>query len=154
MKKLTILFGVFAIFAFFSFPVIICAEVSNVSLPPPGVIPNPPKVFSQSLRVNPEVAKKAPDIAVIAPLYDYYEMRHENGKITVMATFYVQPSHIDGLNKKIIEKTISRYLTVDKERGVDYYMFAIMADPNIVIQFSLSGKSIDDAKDDWQKLGI
>ena len=100
MKKFAILFAVFAVFAFFSFPIIICAEVSNVSLPPPGAIPNPSKMSFPSLQVDPEVAKKAPDMATIAPLYDYYELKCDN-KIIVMATFYVQPSHIDGLNKKL-----------------------------------------------------
>jgi len=81
-------------------------------------------------------------------LYDYAELYSNT---IVFATFFIEQETFKkegfmSVKQHIIKILVTRYLDQDKKRGVNSYMIAVLADPNVVIEFEILGEEINTLK--------
>lgn len=78
-------------------------------------------------------------------LYDYAELYNST---IVSATFFIEQETFKkkgflDVKYHIVKILVTRYLNQDKERGIKTYMIGVLANPDVVIEFVLSGKEIN-----------
>lgn len=122
-------------------------------------VPNTASVFSFEKPDVVSVVTKGKDLVDALneikgiTLYDYAEL-YNNTIISV--TFFIgqdtfKKKGFMGVKYHIVKILVTRYLNQDRERGVKSYMVGVLSNPNVVIEFELSGSEIGSLEQQFKR---